>query len=177
MARVAILEKDQVSAALKDRFEKIEAAGRPVLNIFKVMAQCPKVGMDCLRLGNSILTKGSLDPQLRELAILRVGALAKANYEWTQHVRVGLRVGLPQEKIDAIPDWQPATLFHENERAVLQYTDEVARDIRSSDQTFGALKAFLNEEQIVELTITIGYYGMICRVLESLEVELENNLQ
>ncbi len=175
MARVAMLEMDQVSGELRDRFQKMEERGFEVLNLFKVMANSPVVGRDFLRLGNSILFKGSVEPRLRELAILRVGNLAKAIYEWTQHVPMARQAGLTKEQIDAIPNWNGSNLFSEQERAVLQYTDEVAETIRVSDDTFQGIKKFLTEEQIVELTTTIGYYGMVSRILEALQVELEDS--
>ena len=59
------------------------------------------------------------------------------------------------------------------ERAVLQNTDEMAEKIRVTDETFAKAKAFLSDQQIVELTTTIGYYGMVSRILETLQVELE----
>lgn len=175
MTRVAILKKQQMHIDLQSLFEKMEARGTRVLNIFKVLAHCPDVGLDTLRLGNSILRKGKVDPRLRELAILRVGDLLEADYEWTQHVGVALRVGVPQAQIDALHDWPSSQLFNEQERAVLKYTDETTQNIRVSNDTFQAVRAFLSEEQTVELTVAIGYYGMISRILESLQVELEEN--
>lgn len=173
MARVSIPEKEQVSDELRATFEKTAARGGRVLNIFKVMAHCPDVGSDFLRLGNSLLRKGRLDPRPRELAILRVGRLAWAHYEWTQHVAVARRVGVPDCQIEALPAWRDSDRFNDHERAVLQYTDEVAEQIRVGDATFQSVKGFLSEEQIVELTTVIGYYGMVSRILAALQVELE----
>lgn len=177
MARVSIPSKDQVSHELKDVFQSMERRGGQVLNVFKVMAHCPRVGKEFLRLGNAILFKGSLAPKFRELAILRVGDLAEATYEWTQHVPIGLEAGLTNEQIKTLHRWKDSPLFNVQERAVLQYTDEVAQNIRVSEETFKAVKDFLTEEQIVELTTTIGYYGMVSRILEALEIELEENKQ
>jgi len=56
---------------------------------------------------------------------------------------------------------------------VLAYTDEVERDIRVRDETFDRLRSFLSEHAIVELTVVIGYYGMVSRFLIALDVELE----
>ncbi len=175
MTRVTIPEKLQMHSDLQSMFEKMEARGTRVLNIFKVLAHCPDVGRDTLQLGNSILRKGKVDPRMRELAILRVGNLLEADYEWTQHVRVALRVGVPQAQIDALHDWPSCQLFNVQERAVLQYTDEMTQNVRVSEGTFQAVRAFLSEEQTVELTVAIGYYGMISRILETLQVELEDN--
>lgn len=175
MARVSIPEKEQISDELRATFEKMEAGGGRILNIFKTMAHCPKIGRDFLRLGTSLLLKGRLDARLRELAILRVGHLAKSHYEWTQHVAVALLLGVPEAQIQALPAWQDSNQFDDNERAVLQYTDEVAEQIRVSEETFQNVKSFLTEEQIVELTTAIGYYGMVSRILEALQVELEES--
>lgn len=155
-------------------FEKMENKGFPILNLYKVMAHCPQLGRDFLRLGNTILFKGTLPANLRELAILRVGHINQAQYEWTQHVTIALRAGVSQKQIDALPDWENSGNFNAQERAVLRYTDEVTKDVRVKDDTFAAVRSFLNEEGVVELTMTIGYYGMVCRILEALKVELES---
>jgi alkylhydroperoxidase family enzyme len=174
MARVAILPNEKTSPELKELFQKMETRGGKVLNLFKVMANSPEVGRAFLKLGNTILMKSSLNPRLRELAILRVGALAQATYEWTQHVPIARRVGVSQRQIDALGDWkQSPDRFNDQERAVLAYTDAVAEAIRVPDETFAAVRAFLNDQQLVELTTTIGYYGMVSRILEALEIELE----
>jgi len=173
MARVQKVETKSASPDIQKIFERIENTGDRVLNIFKVVGNSPKIGRDFLRLGTAILRKGCLDPALRELAILRVGNLAQANYEWTQHVPIGLGAGLSQQQIDDIGNWETSSLFNEKERAVLRYTDEIAVNVRVSDDTFLVLKNAFNDQEIVELTITIGYYGMVSRLLEALQVELE----
>jgi alkylhydroperoxidase family enzyme len=174
VARVQKIETGNASPEIQKIFERIESSGNRVINIFKVVGNSPKIGRDFLRLGTAILQKGILDPSLRELAILRVGDLAKANYEFTQHVPIGLKAGLSQQQIDEISNWKTSSLFNDKECAVLCYTDEIAVDIRVSDDTFSQLKSFFNDQEIVELTITIGYYGMVSRLLEALQVELED---
>ena len=115
MARVSLLDKDQVSPEFRERFQKIEESGRPVLNLFKVMAHAPLVGHRFLGLGNAILFKGALPPKLRELAILRVGNLNQADYEWTQHVPIALRVGVRQAQINALAEWEHSPEFNETD--------------------------------------------------------------
>jgi alkylhydroperoxidase family enzyme len=173
MARIQKVEKETAQPDIQKLFEKMEKSGNRVINIQKVVGNSPKIGRDFLRLGNAILMKGKLSPALRELAVLRVGNLTQANYEWTQHVPIGLLAGLSQQQIDDIGNWENSTLFNDKEQAVLQYTDEVAVNIRVSENTFSLIQDYFDEEEIVELTITLGYYGMVCRILEALQVELE----
>ena len=174
MARVRLLEKEDVDPMVKEIYQKVEDSGNEVINLLKALAHSPKICRDWNRLGITLLLKGQLSPKLRELAILRVGVLAKANYEWTKHVPMAMVAGVTQEQIDSLPEWVNSREFNEQERAVLRYTDEVSQDIRASDDTFSKIREFLTEREIIELTVTIGYYGMVCRTLESLQIELEH---
>ena len=173
MQRVSLIEKDQAHPMVKELYQNIESKGAELINLFKVMGHCPYIGLNFQRLGNSILRGEELAANLRELAILRVGDLAQAEYEFTQHIPISLQAGVNQKQIDNISDWAASTEFNEQECAVLRYTDEVTRDIGAKDETFAKLHSFLNEHAIVELTATIGYYGMVCRILVALQVELD----
>jgi alkylhydroperoxidase family enzyme len=173
MTRVTLVEKEQAHPMVKELYGKNEAKSGRVINLWKVMGHCPYIGLNFQRLGNSILKGEGLSPKLRELAILRVGSLAQSEYEFKQHTAIALQNGISQKQIDEIVDWAASEHFDERERAVLAYTDAVARDIRVRDETFARLRTFLNEEEIIELTAVIGYYGMACRILVALEVDLE----
>ena len=173
MARISLLNQESASPEFQETFRQITDRGGRVLNLFKTMAHSPQVGFRFLQLGNAILFKGIVAPNLRELAILRVGHLNRAIYEWTQHVPIALRVGVRQTQIDALPEWEHPGEFNDIEKAILRYTDEETLNIRVKEETFAAVRAILSEEGVVELTTAIGYYGMVCRILETLQVELE----
>jgi len=49
----------------------------------------------------------------------------------------------------------------------------VAQHIAVKDKTFRALQRHLNKQSIVELTLSIGYWGMVARLLVSLQVEVD----
>ena len=173
MARISYLQKEQADPFIKEAFQKLEDQKLLILNLFKVVGHCPRIARNFMRLGDAILRKDDLSPKFRELAILRVGYLNRAVYEYTKHVPMGRNEGLSQVQIDSIPDWTNSNKFDENERAVLSYTDEVTLLVKATDATFNKIKGFLDEAGIVKLTATIGYYGMVCRILESLEVDLD----
>src|SRR5215471_203174 len=66
-----------------------------------------------------------------------------------------------------------APAFTDNEKAVLRFTDDVVRNVKASDRNLKAVQAFLSPGAVVELTLTIGYYMMVCRFLETTGVEGE----
>ena len=175
MARVRLIDKEQAPPEVREIFQKIEDNGARILNLYKVAAHSPKVFLNLIRLGNSVIGRMELPPRLREIVILRVAKLTGSEYEWAQHTPVALEVGVSQKQLDSISDWKSSSEFNNEERAVLQYTDEVAQNVTVTDQTFNRLKNFFNEQTIVELTITIGYYGMLARLLVPLQVEVDES--
>jgi len=144
------------------------------LNIYRMLANSEFGLKGFVRMGNALLHRCELDPALRELAILRVGRLSRAAYEVFQHERIAREVGVAEEKIAALRDATiEAPVFSDHEKAVLRFTDDVVRNVRASDKTLKAVDSFLSRGALVELTLTIGYYMMVCRFLETTGVDGE----
>lgn len=173
MARLKLLGIDDVGPIAREMFQRsLDDTGR-VINLFKAIAHSEKIARDWNRFGTTLLYKGQLPADWRELAIIRVGELAHSAYELAAHRGIGRSAGLTAEQVEAVADWKQADVFDAKERAILRYTDEVALDIAASDEAFAAVAEFLSPEQIVELTVNIGFYGMVVRTLESLQVDAE----
>jgi alkylhydroperoxidase family enzyme len=173
MARIRLLEKPEVAPAFKEMYERSEEQGRPVLNVVKLLANCPQIGPEYFRFAGSILRGENVPMKLRELATLRVGKLNGSDYEFDHHIPLGLRGGLSRDQIDGLGDWEGSSLFDDEERLVLRFTDEMARDNAVSDETFGLLRERFSEHDVLELALVIGYFLMLCRILVAFRVENE----
>jgi alkylhydroperoxidase family enzyme len=57
--------------------------------------------------------------------------------------------------------------------AVIAYAGEMTEGARVSDATFAAVASHLNEEEIVELTFIVGFYNLVSRTLNALQVDLD----
>ena len=174
MARIHLVEKDQAVPEVRELFQKIEDNGARVLNIQKAVANSPHIVRTFTKMGNSLIRRTELSPKLRELAILRVASLSGSEYEWTQHIPIARYVGISQEQISTIPAWEQSPDFNDTERAVLRYVDEVSQNIKVKDKTFNALQKHLSERELVELTLSIAYWGMVARILVALEIEIDD---
>jgi alkylhydroperoxidase family enzyme len=152
-----------------------EALGnRPPLNIFRALANAPTAAPGFLAFGAALLTQGELDAKLRELVIIRVGLLSQAGYEVHQHRQIARRVGLPQDKVDALDDGPEAAVFDPLERDVLRFTDAVVKEVKAPDGLYAAVAAALSDRELCELVLVIGFYMLVSRFLENLEVEIED---
>ena len=168
MARLPLIERDQLPADLAAL-----VAGRPPLNLYRILPWSAPTARGFLALGRAILSESSLDPQLRELAILRVGALSKASYEVHQHRRVAASVGLDPDKIAAAlheRDELPLAAF---ERELLKFVDAVVWQVKAPRHLYDAVATKLGAGAICELLHTIGFYMLVSRFLENLEVDIE----
>ena len=173
MARVKLIQKEQAPPEIKELFQQIEDNGARIMNFYKVLANSPHVARNAIRLGNSLIGKTTLSPRLRELTIMRIAKLCDCEYEWVQHTPVALQSGVSRAQLDAIGSWKESNNFDEEERVILQYVDEVAQNVKVADATFEALNKYLNEQSIVEITLAIGWWGMLARLFVPLEVEVD----
>jgi 4-carboxymuconolactone decarboxylase len=170
MPRLPYYEVENATGKHAEFLDKL----KPHLNIYRMLANSEPALKGFIRMGNALLYRCELDPVLRELAIIRVGRLSRAAYEVFQHERIGREAGVTEDKISALRDATPeAAAFNDNEKAVLRFADDVVRNVKASDKTLKAVQAFLSPAAVTELTLTIGYYMMVCRFLETTGVEGE----
>ncbi len=146
----------------------------PPLNIFKMLSGTGASFAPFMQFISAYLNEGVLDPELRELVILRVGHLCGSPYEIHQHERVARTLGVSEARIAAVKTALPSATFDKIQSAVLHFTDEQVANVKVSDETFAATQKHLSDAGIIELTLIIGTYIMVCRFLETMEVELED---
>ena len=160
-------------AAVPDELRTL-LAGFPPLNIFRMLAHADTLLRGFGQLGSAILGRAALDPRLRELVILRVGARSPAPYESQQHVPIARATGATDEEIAAAGrETLDANVLGPRERALLRLTDELLVAPRASDATLAEVRAHFPDREVCEAILTIGYYMMVARFLETTGVDLE----
>ena len=149
--------------------------GDAPINAIRLQAVAsPAVFEAFYHLGGALYTKSKIAPELRELAVLRVGYLDNSRYETFQHEEMGRRAGLGDAQIAAIKQGgkHPGTLS-DVQQAVLDFVDEVVKNVKAGDVALAALRKFFSDEMVVDLIILTAYYMITTRLLENGAVELE----
>ncbi len=144
-------------------------------NIYRALANSPKGAREFIGLTQFLRHHSRLDGRLRELAILQVGYMTASPYEFSHHVEIAREFGVTDEDIQAIAtetkgqvsDLEPLA------RAVLQAAREMTDDLTISDATFDILRQELDDEGLTDLTLAIGFYNAVVRVLAALKIEVE----
>ena len=168
MARIEYCDTSKSSERTREILGKNRNA-----NIFRMMAHSPSYFEQYCRLGRAIRHKGELDPVLRELAITRTGILCEAPYEVAAHKRIGAGVGVTDEQNAALDAWKSATCFDDVQRAALAFTDEIVGLHRPTDATFNAVAAKLTPAALVELQLSVGFYIMTSKFLETFGIDMQ----
>ena len=159
------------SAVFKD--QKIRGK---VANIFRTMATHEKLAKRWMVFANHILSKSTLSPREREIAILRIGWRCQAGYEWGQHVVIGKAAGLNDTEIDNIKIGADAG-WSAHEALIIQAADELKDDAFISDETWSGLKQTYSDQQMMDLVFTCGQYNMVSMALNSFGVQLDDDIE
>src|SRR5271163_3852269 len=103
------------------------------LNVARMIANASDAAFqNWSRLGNSLMTKGKLNSRLREIAILHTARVSGALYEYTHHVPIAKSVGVSNEQLKAVDNWEKASCFDDLDKLVLRFTDEIAGGVSGS---------------------------------------------
>src|ERR1700730_5248513 len=158
MARLPYLEPDQVAP-----------------EYHKLLVNSPDMAKAFHTVGGYIRSKSTLNPRLRELAILQVGWMEKSEYEFTHHVKIGKEFGVADEDIQGLfaeTEGKPSKL-EPLAKAILKGAREMVRDIGMSEATFAEIKKDLSNEHMTDLVLTIAFYCAVVRVLATMKIDNE----
>ncbi|HWL29421.1 MAG TPA: carboxymuconolactone decarboxylase family protein [Burkholderiaceae bacterium] len=168
MARLPYLDAESLGAEDRDLLE------RPI-NLRRQLVHSPRLARAFGGLNRYFRHESPLNPRLRELAILQVGWTARAPYEWSHHVKISSDFGVTEDDVRAI--CAGGAGLGELEQAVLDAARHLTVEASLTDTQFAALRAKLDETELVDLLAVIGFYACVIRVLASLQVDVEPEYQ
>ena len=174
--RVPPIEESEAEGEVKELLERYRRNGG-VPRIFRTLVRHPKLLKRWTVFGNHILSKSTLPPRERELVILRVGWLCRAEYEFSAHVRIGRQVGLSDEEIERVKQGPETPGWSAFEAALLRAADELREDAFLSDATWATLSERFDTRQLMDLVFTVGQYMLVSMALNSLGVQPEERVE
>lgn len=178
--RIAPLSPDELTPDVAALLSGVPGdAGEPLAshNIFLTLVRHPGLFKRWMRFGGYLLVRGALPARDRELLILRTAVRCGSSYEWGQHVRISLALGVERATIDRVPDGPSAAGWSEHEAALLRAADELHDSCTISGGTWTALSSAYDEAQLIELPMLVGHYHMVAFALNTLAVPLDEGLE
>ena len=182
MARLPYISRDELPSDKHHIYDRIaetrssveSQAGLP--RSFQVLLNAPDAAEVVGRLGEYLRFNTTLDPTIRETAIIATAKELNSQYEWTHHEPIARKVGVRDEVIKAILSGRAPMGIPPREGVFVQAAKELVRNGTLTEATFQGVLHLLGPQQTVELLVLIGYYAMLGTVLGALGVELEPGL-
>jgi len=174
--RVSPLPESEWNDQTRELLESLRRDGH-IYNIFRTLARHPQLLKKWLVFGSYVLGRSTLPARDREIAILRMGWLCRAEYEWGHHVAIGKDAGLSNDDIERVAKGPEAPGLNPFESTLLRAVDELHANSIIGDSTWRALAERYTVEQLMDLLFTAGQYKLVSMVLNSLGVQLEEGFE
>ncbi|AMT73352.1 carboxymuconolactone decarboxylase family protein [Mycobacteroides immunogenum] len=142
-------------------------------NLSRGLVMTKASGKPYLGLGLSFRA-GALSPEVRELVILRVGAVTNAQYEIHHHVPEARTVGVPGSVINAV--LSGAAVFGDRRiDALIAFVDDLLTRIKGAGADTTGMQEFFSDNEIAEITLLTGHYVMTAMFIKTLGVVPETD--
>lgn len=172
MARLALVQAG-TSPAVDHLYAEIEGMGRPVLNLYRALANQPPALAAFLEMSRYVRSGSTLDPGLRELVILATAHELGQAYEVAHHTQTAGVAGVDAAKVAALMPGGSLDAFTPAERCAVEFARQTAHTRSCDDATFSRLQSLFSTQEIVDLVVTTAWYHLCAVILGSLSVELE----
>ena len=174
--RIKPLQQSEWNDETRELMESLQRDGR-IYNIFATLAAHPQLLKRWLVFAGHVLNKSTLPAREREIAILRMGWLCRAEYEWGHHVAIGKQAGLSDDDIKRIAEGPDAPGLDSFEATLIRAVDELHANTFIGDATWKALAERYSTEQLLDFLFTAGQYKMVSMVLNSSGIQLEEGFE
>jgi len=155
MARLTYVEKETANPEQEKILSQVTQRSGKIANIWKLWSHSP-LTLEPFIMFYKILMKSTLDGKLRELAYIKSSLVNDCAYCAEGHKAVARKIGITEEQLLAINEYESSPLFSKLEKLVLRYAEELTKTVKSSEDLMNELKKHLSEEQLVELNLTVG---------------------
>jgi len=154
-----------------------------MLRVNGVLANGFRVGMRAWKLFKAhlpfslhVMALSSVPPRIRELAIIRIAHNNDCDYELQHHSQVGLtQLGFSENDLANIKQGADAPGLSELDANVIRLVDQLAQNCNISDKLHSALHEEFSEDQFAELLFTIGNYESMTRVINVMDIPMDED--
>ena len=174
--KIIALEDSEMSGEAREIVDAVRAsagAGPAAVmpEYMRTLAKHPGLFRSHMESG-TLFFKGRISPRERELAVLRIGWLTGAPYEWGEHVKIAQRYGVSPEEIERAVVGSAATGWSEHEAAILRGVEELLEDFAISGATWDVLAKSWDEAQMLEFPAMVGQYVVTAFMQNSIRASL-----
>jgi 4-carboxymuconolactone decarboxylase len=175
MSRLPPVSRSELSVDEQRLYDVIAGTRRAGLaGPFSALIRNPAIAEPTNDLHNAFRLKGQLDRRLFEFVVLIVAHEWSAQYAWTVHERLAVKAGLSRTTIDSLREGREFLSIRDDERLVYIVVREILDNKTLATKTYHQAVDVLGLELLVELVTAVGFYSMLCCVLNVFEIPVHD---
>ena len=147
---------DDQQRPIADRILKFSRIG--LSGPYHIWLRSPQAAKPIIDLMDYVRFQSAVPNRLREFSILIQGRLWRSQVEWSSHYQPAIKAGVSAETLAALRMNKRPSTMEPDEAAVYDFCMELFTKHAVSDQTYANLHKFMNDQQIVDLTLLQGLY-------------------
>ena len=170
MPHVKPLDISQAPSDSQPILQAIEKKFGQSLNIFNTLAYQPDVLGGVTQINDGI--RNDLPEKLRELAYFKSSQVNGCEYCSHYHKAAAEKAGASDAQLADISNYAESDAFDDQEKAVLEYAEQLTKRAEVDPATVAKLKKFLDDRQLVTLAATVALANFTNRFNHGLDVQL-----
>ena len=174
MARVPAATRESIAQPHRGAFDEVvqSRGGVPRTGPGSIMINSPEAGRRASHLSEYLRRESTLPANVQELAMLVTARELDCQYIWNAHAASGKKAGLSPDLVEALRENKPLPHLKHAEEAVIRYGQEFFRTHRVSRGAFQTALEQLGAQGLTELTMLMGYYGMLAFCVNAFDGDL-----
>ena len=133
----------------------------PFLPLLRSPALLERMG----KVGEYLRFESVLDARIRELATCAAARHVSNQFEWVMHAPLAVKAGVAEAAVEALRVGARPKQLAADEEVALDFLRELLQTQGVSDPTYASAHAAFGEQGVVELASLIGYFAMVCWVM------------
>ena len=170
----ARIQPEEAAAAVAR--EAMKNLPHNAVNVRATMAHHPELSRTFHGFASSVLSAEGTPRRQRELVILRMGWNCQAVYEFGQHTMYGMAHGVTKAEVSAVTRPLSEHPWNDQDRVLLQMTDDLYTDDCVSDATWAELTTHWSTPEVFEFLMSALCYRAVSGFLNSCGVELDEGV-
>ncbi|NQE29221.1 4-carboxy muconolactone decarboxylase [Herbaspirillum seropedicae] len=170
--RLPVIPPEQYTPEQKQAADEFLAARKvPVFGPFEPLMHSPQVMTQARAMGDYLRYHSAIGNTLSELVILITAREWTQDYEWYVHYPIAIKAGIKPEIAAAIADGRRPEGMSEEETIVYDFSIELHRNKRVSDQTFARAEKRFGKKGVVDLTGVNSYYTLLAMQMNAAQYQ------
>ena len=159
-ARLPYLKKSELDAKGQKILDTFGSKDGTLSGPLAFAAYNSGVAQALLDLHNAAVAGGTLDPHVRELAILVACRETNYNLEWNAHEAIGLKAGLDAKLIDILRNNRPLAGLDEKDATVVRFGRQMLHDKKVDSATFAKAVELWGKRGTMDMVGVMSTYAV-----------------